>query len=56
MAQNDPEPAIEEIDYLLERRKTGRFLYENFKSWREAGIFEYREIKPVRPILGDLEH
>ena len=56
MAQNDPEPAIEEIDYLLERRKTGRFLYENFKSWREAGIFEYREIKPVRPTLGDLEH
>ncbi len=47
---------IDKIEYLLERKRRGKFLYSNFQAVRNVGISPYKKIKPVRSELGDYEH
>jgi len=44
------------INYLVERKKGGKFLYANFNSMQEVGITPFQGREPIRPTMGDYEH
>lgn len=47
---------IKRVDYLIERKKGGKFLYSNFKAMQEIGIMPFKRIGPIRSKLGDKVH
>jgi len=44
------------VNYLVERKKGGKFLYSNFRSMLEIGITPFEGRESIRPQLGDYEH
>ncbi len=50
------EPKKNTIDYLLEKRERGRFLYSNFQAMKNVGISPYIKTAPIRQELGDQVH
>lgn len=43
-------------EYLLEKKRGGKFLYTNFPSIRETCIRPHKDDELIRPQLGDYEH
>jgi len=50
------ESRLDRLKYLWEREEGGRFIYSNFSLVKNAGVFPYVKVEPVRPELGDFGH